>query len=307
MTTGAKRAVPQHGDLRDFLPERLSPSRLQEYQQCPKRFYYSTILKLRSAATEATTKGTLAHFAFEHIFDHPRGERTADNAVPYVRTHWEELRGQASYAKIVELGEEKVEAMLGEAEQMVRNWFDIETPDNFDPVGRERWVRGLLGKAGVHGIIDRLDRIERGGEVRWYISDYKTGKRPDDRYIAKAFFAMNIYAALLFEELGVIAHELRLLYVKDGKKEDIRRQRVTEEGIARTRREVGAIYDAIVRDAKNGEFRPKTGPLCNWCDFQTMCPAFHPELEGIAIDEVVARFEKEQGGEGALQEGLPLS
>ena len=307
MPTGSKRVVPSNGDLREFLPERLSPSRLQEYQQCPKRFFYSTILKLRSAATEATTKGTLAHYAFEHIFDHPRGERNATNAVPYVRVHWEELREQSSYAKLVELGDDAIEAMLLEAEQMVRNWFDIETPDNFDPEGRERWVRGLLGRAGVHGIIDRLDRIERDGEVRWYVSDYKTGKRPDDRYIAKAFFAMNVYATLLFEELGVVAHELRLLYVKNGNKEDIRRQRVTPESIERTRREVGAIYDAIVRDAKAGEFKPKTGPLCNWCDFQNMCPAFHPELAGIAIEEVVARFEQSQGGDGALQAGLPLS
>jgi putative RecB family exonuclease len=293
--------------LRSSLPERLSPSRMTDFLQCPKLFYYKTILKMRTGATEATTKGTLAHYAFEHIFDHPKDERTMDNAVPYVRVHWEELRVQESYAGIVALGEDAVEAMLVEAEQMVRNWFSIEDPRRFDPVGRERWVRGSLGTASMHGIIDRLDRIEHQGQTMWWISDYKTGKAPTDRYLDKAFFAMKIYAVLLYEELDVIVHELRLVYVKNGSREDVKTLRVTKQLIDQTKAQVEAIWKDIVKTATRGEFEAKRGPLCNWCDFQSLCPAFHPELAGIPIDEIVARFEADQGGDGMFQGTLPLS
>ena len=576
-------------DLRERLPERLSPSRIQDFIQCPRLFYYKTICKLRTPNTEATTKGTLAHYAFEHIFDHPRNERTAENAVPYVRQHWEEIREEESYAPVIAMGEEAVEAMLIETERMVRAWFDIETPANFDPEGRERWVRGELHEFGLHGIIDRLDKVVVGEEARYYVSDYKglaldtplptpdgwavmadvgvgdrvfgadgksysvtaksgihnrpcyeiefddgtsivcdnvhlweiatagqggsdawsretlnaddlyqrwckgdealvipnakpleceeaelpiepylfgrwlgggmaetgalyastrdephfaeylsshdckcvpveylrgsyeqrisllrglmdaagswdasrsqaafssdsrllidavqelvcglgakacvfgvpgigenhpqewcvlftpsgfglnlaseraeeikeqssesgrreirsmavvesvptqciqvdspdslylagrsmvpthnTGKVPSERYASKAFFAMNIYATLLHQELGIVAHELRLVYVKNGERADVLRQPVDIGTIERTKAHVGSVLKDIESCAKKGEFKTKTGPLCNWCDFQDMCPAFHPELDGLDLEESVELFE----------------
>ena len=300
------RPVVTPVDLRKALPERLSPSRLADFQQCPKLFFYKTILKLRTPSTTATTKGTLAHYAFEHIFDHPRGERTPEVAVPYVRVHWEELKVKESYADVAGMGDELVELMLLETEEMVKGWFNIEHPERFDPEGRERWVRGSLNSASIHGIIDRLDKFEIEGETRWYISDYKTGKTPDDRYIEKAFFAMKIYAALLYEELGVVAHELRLVYVKNGNKEDVRRVRCTLAMIEETKAQVEAIWKQIQRAAKSGEFSPKQGPLCNWCNFQDICPAFHPEIAGLPVEEIIATFEKNQGGEGLVQASFDL-
>jgi len=274
--------------------------------QCPKLFYYKTILKLRTPSTEATTKGTLAHYAFEHIFDHPREERTAERAIPYVREHWEELKLQEGYAPIVAMGDEQVEAMLVETERMVRGWFDIEDPKRFDPEGRERWVRGKIKNASIHGVIDRLDKVEMAGETRWIISDYKTGKVPDDRFVAKSFFAMKIYAALLYEELGILVHSLRLVFVKNGSRDDVRSLAMNMAVLEETREHVSSLWKQIEAAAKSGEFTPKRGPLCNWCDFQAMCPAFHPELSGMTVDEAVAAFDKLQGGEGLIQGTLPL-
>lgn len=71
------------------LPSKLSPSRAKTFMQCPKRFYYETILALSTPETIATAKGTLAHHAFERIFDLERDERTPENAVSYVRPAWE--------------------------------------------------------------------------------------------------------------------------------------------------------------------------------------------------------------------------
>ena len=276
-------------DVTDQLPERLSPSRAKDFTQCPRLFFYKTILKLSTPNTEATTKGTLAHYAFEHIFDHPRTERTPENAVPYVRVHWDELRGTDNYKEIVALGDAANEAMVVEAERMVRAWFDMESPTKWDPEGREQWVRGAVGPVTMHGVIDRLDKVVVDGETRWYVADYKTGAIPKDRYLAENFFAMNIYSVLLQEELDITAYELRLVYVKNGSRDDIRRQRVTPESLRRTRDKMAGIGKQLQAAAKSGDFPTKTGPLCNWCDFQSFCPAFHPELDGLDIEEVRAR------------------
>jgi putative RecB family exonuclease len=71
------------------LPSKLSPSRAKTFMQCPKRFYYETILGLVTPETLPTAKGTLAHHAFERIFDHGRAERTPENAVAYIRPAWD--------------------------------------------------------------------------------------------------------------------------------------------------------------------------------------------------------------------------
>jgi RecB family exonuclease len=151
------------------LPSRLSPSRLSDFKQCPAKFYFGSVCKLPRYATEATTVGSLAHEAFERIFDHPRGERTPELAVTYVRPAWERLKGDPNYDLVRDLGDELVER----AEHMVRSWFGMEDPNKFDPTGRELRLTVELDGVQLLGIIDRVDELEVQGEQRVYISDYK--------------------------------------------------------------------------------------------------------------------------------------
>jgi RecB family exonuclease len=513
------------------LPERLSPSRLSDFKQCPAKFFFGTVVKLRSPATEATTVGTLAHEAFELIFDHPRDERTEENAVKYVRPAWEALREKPDYAHLVENAEEIIRI----AENAVRSWFNVERPNNFDPVGRELRMTNALGKLELLGIIDRVDRVDVQGEERVYISDYKglaldtvlptpqgwttmgavqvgdelltpggvptkvlhkseihnrpcyavefedgsvivadnvhlwavvengqyevisteelarfvrenngatlprrrpleleasgadadaaaawlcgmsdsgeeearrllrgsraertlalmrletapasdtaeiliiqglskdraavlcellctfsypferydeeddtvtvefstevvqwrvksvrsiesvqtqcvevespsalylagramivchnTGKVPaiDDRFLDEKFFAMRVYALLWQLEHNEIPHELRLIYVKGGTRDSVRRVRVTPELLEKVKKELKAVHTSMKKSAKAGEFECKKQPLCQWCDYMELCPAWHGELEGLSVGELRVR----RNGEGS--------
>ena len=153
----------------DELPTRLSPSRLSDFKQCPAKFYFGSICRLPRLATEATTTGTLAHAAFELIFDHPIGERTMEIATSYVRPHWEEIKEEAQYDNVRHLGDELVER----AEDMVRRWFSMENPNKFEPTGRELRLTMEMEGIPLLGILDRVDQIKVGDEERVYISDYK--------------------------------------------------------------------------------------------------------------------------------------
>jgi putative RecB family exonuclease len=294
-----------------MLPNRLSPTRASEYQQCPKLFYYKTILGLPTPATVATCKGTLAHYAFEKIFDHPREERAAAKAVPYVRSHWAEISTEAEYTPIVAEGEAVVERMLAEAETLVARWFDVERPWNFDPAERELYVRAQAAGVEVHGYIDRLDKITRSdGTCTWVVSDYKTGKPPihlpgrsengegpfyaqgsepgKDRevsgpYVAKAFFGLNVYALLVKKMLDIDVEKIRLIYVQNGRREDVIYQPVDEAKLKHTEQTIKQIWNKIVQDAKRGKFDTKSGPLCAWCHFKPECPAWAEEMGSIPI------------------------
>lgn len=232
----------------------------------------------------ATCKGTLAHYAFEKIFDHPREERVADNAVGYVREHWEQIRSEEVYAPLLNEGDVQVEQMLCEAEDLVRRWFSVERPHQFDPEGRELYLRAEAAGIEVHGYIDRLDKIvDTHGAVRWIISDYKTGKPPREPYIAKAFFAMNVYALLAREQLGIDVSKLRLVYVKNGLREDIISQAVTDDHLRQTEKTLDTIWRGIQRHASQGVYPARKSVLCQWCHFQPECPSWATELANVPI------------------------
>ena len=106
------------------------------------------------------------------------------------------------------------------------------------------------------------------------VPTHNSGKPVDPRYEDKAFFAMHIYTELLEQQDKLTAGKLRLIYMKNGDRKDIRTRDVTEESRAKITEEVGRIWEGITRDAKSGEFPPTPNPLCNWCHFQNICPAF---------------------------------
>lgn len=205
----AVAAARSEGNDMDRLPKRLSPSRASDYAQCPTLFYFKTIVGLREPATIATTRGTLAHAAFERIFDHPEGQRTIELAQSYIAPAWEQmtstdldpqecppgskeearaLESARDYRRLAPAGSAAEAELLASAKDMVANWFLMERVNNFSPTGlelpdgtvidgREFHAAAEMFGVNVHGFIDRLDRyVNARGEVIWTVSDYKTGK-----------------------------------------------------------------------------------------------------------------------------------
>lgn len=310
------------------LPSRLSPSRTKNFKQCPKLFYYTTLLKLRSPNTEATYKGTIAHYAFEHIFDNPRPERTPEKALEYVDAAWDALEnpfkdlnsfepGSADYVirkdmkaytgaheensegyKALQEASEEFDRiienktkLLKETKDVVRSWFLMENPQVFDATERELHVEGSLDGVNMHGFIDRFDKITlKDGTVRYYVSDYKTGKPPKPQYQEEAFFQLYVYAAIIKEQLGIDVYELRLIYVREGDKRAILKRVVTPKDIKQLRQDVKKTWDEIQAAAVKDVWPTKKQVLCGWCYFKPVCPAWHPKLDGLLPEEIEKRL-----------------
>ena len=240
-----------------LLPIKLSPSRAKDFKQCPRLFFYKTILKLPSPGTVATVKGTLAHAVLEMIFLHPRQDRTKELASNYILPAWTVLRNPEAdlskvedtyelnlrrewgaflkdvpdsratsraddYLQIAPPGSQVESEILDGALAAVLGYFSLENPTAFDPLAREMPISGSVGQepegGQMHGIIDRLDSyLSNDGEDRIIISDYKTGKVPRDEYLEESFFAMRAYALLYKQSTGITPYSLRLLYVADAK------------------------------------------------------------------------------------------
>jgi len=423
----SRNKTPHTEDLSSRVPSRYSPSRLSDFIQCPKLFYYKTILGLKTPNTIHTAIGTLAHHGMEMVFDLPSEQRTPQAAKSFLLPFFEEnFETDESYQELLENGLK--DKILEQASAMVDNWFKIEDPTKFEPDARELHVESSVDGVSLHGFIDRLDTFKTPDEQTVVaISDYKglcletpiptpagfkpikdlkvgdtvvdaehrptnivavssihhkkcykmivngtsvvcdqdhlwpvavsgaedtvyetlstqeiflikstgleiyipatkdkkatllevesveqtdtvptvciavdsptntflctkdsipthnTGKVPPLPFQDKAFFAMKIYALLVEQSLEKKVDRLRLIYVKNGSKQDVLRQKVTLTTKKQTKNLVKSLDKKIRENAAKGAFPPQQSALCQWCHFQQVCPAWAPELAHIPI------------------------
>jgi putative RecB family exonuclease len=251
----------------------LSPSRANDFMQCPLLFRYRVVDRLREPPSAAAKKGTLVHAVLEHLYDLPRGQRTREAALALVPSEWAAmLEADPTLADLFAPGGDAAgvttDQWVDAASALVSAYFSVEDPNLLEPAERETWVSTQLDGDGplLRGIVDRLD-IAPDGRIR--VVDYKSGKSPRPGYEDKVAFQMRFYALAIWRERGVIPAMLQLIFLADGQ---VLRNEPTAADLDRTETQVRALWASIVEAARTGQFQPKRSKLCNWCSFQAHCP-----------------------------------
>jgi putative RecB family exonuclease len=230
------------------LPAHLSPSRLQDFGACPRRYQHAAIDKIPQPATYATTKGRLVHHVLEHLFALEPAERTPAAARALVPGAVEATLTESVRADIEadEATEARLAAVRAEGVEL-RLTADVEG-------------------APLLGILDRLDR-EENGELT--VVDYKTGAVPRRDYDSATFANADLYATLCERALGERPASVRLLYISRG----ATLERPVSERVIRARSaaaaaawiRIGRFYDA-------GEFPATPSPsACKFCAYRQRC------------------------------------
>ncbi|WP_406345296.1 RecB family exonuclease [Streptomyces sp. NBC_00648] len=253
-------------------PASLSPSRANDFMQCPLLYRFRVIDKLPEKPSEAATRGTLVHAVLERLFDDPAAERTAPRAKAMIPGQWDRLL--ESKPELTELfaedtGGERLTKWLADAERLVERWFSLEDPTLLEPVEREFFVETELESGlRLRGVIDRVD-VAPTGEVR--IVDYKTGKAPRPEYAEGALFQMKFYALVVWRLKNVLPRRLQLVYLGSG---DVLTYDPVEADLHQVERKLHALWEAIRLATETGDWRPRPSKLCGWCDHQVVCPEF---------------------------------
>lgn len=250
------------------LPRTLTPSKVTAFTNCPLAFRFTVIEHRPEPPSPHAVKGTLVHSALEGLFwNHEGASRTEHAAEGELERAWDEL---ASDPEFIGLGLDDAAAaeFLADARMLVRNYFRLEDPTAVRAIGVELGVEVESGGVRRRGIIDRLD-IGPDGELT--IVDYKTGRAPSERYQQGRLGGVHTYAVLCEKTLGRAPVEVRLLHLR----EPVVISAVpTPQSLRGHRQRTDAVWVAIERACRTEDFRPKVGPLCRFCHFQSSCPAF---------------------------------
>ncbi|MGC0364170.1 putative RecB family exonuclease [Rhodococcus sp. 27YEA15] len=246
----------------------LSPSRAGDYKQCPLLYRFRAIDKIPEESTRAQVRGTVVHAALESLFALPTESRVPDRAAELVRPAWEQVR--ADSPEVSELiPDEELDDFLAEVSKLVQTYYTLEDPTRFDAEACEVYVETELDNGvRLRGFVDRID-VAPTGEVR--VVDYKTGRAPREFTESKALFQMKFYALVLLRTRGIVPAQLRLIYLASG---SILTYAPDRDELVRFERTLSAIWKAILTAGASGDFRPKPGKLCDWCNHKSRCPSF---------------------------------
>lgn len=185
-----------------------------------------------------------------------------------------------------------LDGFLSEVSKLVQTYYTLEDPTRFDAQACEVYVETELENGvRLRGFVDRID-VAPTGEVR--VVDYKTGKAPREFTESKALFQMKFYALVLLRTRKIVPAQLKLIYLASG---SILTYTPDHDELVRFERTLSAIWKAILAAGATGDFRPKPGKLCDWCDHKALCPSFggtpppYPGWPDLRDAEVVAAKE----------------
>lgn len=282
----------------------LSPSRLDQYMQCPKQFYYTYLTKVRPVDSvnedgDRSEFGSLIHEVLkEYLLPHVgiTTNLSALDPMPLLAAFEAAFKAQESFAHLpldtrlglLETGRHRLqtyvssqpEATLLALEQPLSILLDIE---------------GLT--VPLNGQLDRVERRENG----IHILDYKTGSGilprkavweddvlwsrlddpPDETLLddlARELQSIQIptYLHLYSREMGDIPANGGLIKLADNGKEELIFGKKLDEA---TRTEIvdghtPRLIQTLIRHMLGAtEFSPRPGKRCQWCDFKAPCGA----------------------------------
>lgn len=201
----------------------LSPSSINCYLGCPRKFYYSYIEELEGPPNIHQVRGKVAHSVLEHFFDTDVSGVSKGNCQDFLFQRMQELLAKewvsasADFA-LLNLPAEATQSYFEETVMMLFNWLEHfvgrvnAMPGDFPiafrlltPVRETMFVSEHLS---VRGIIDAIENTNN--EVR--IMDYKTSSSFDE---TEHKLQLAIYSLLYSEKFGRLPDKAGIYFLKD--------------------------------------------------------------------------------------------
>ncbi|MCH8014582.1 MAG: PD-(D/E)XK nuclease family protein, partial [Candidatus Dadabacteria bacterium] len=152
--------------------------------------------------------------------------------------------------------------------QCLRDYYGDHHPfADGKTVGLENWVNVDLDGSSLYRLRGKIDRLVDKGDGLYEIHDYKTSARLPTQADADEDQQLARYQ-LAVQEMWPDVKEVRLAwhYLRFGKMLVSTR---TAEELGELRQET---IEAIQTIEAATEYEPVKNPLCDWCDYKSICP-----------------------------------
>jgi len=233
-----------------------SPSKLDNYEKCPRQYWFSYVLEIPGEGKTFFELGTTVHKALEQVADRLRkGEPVSEaKALEMLKAVW---RHSVYDSKAAEKKD------WDDAVEMVKDFMARQAGRKGRILDLETWIELDLEGRKLRGRVDRIDEID--GELE--VLDYKTSQTPDKIEDLKQDFQVCLYKLGVEKLKGRKVRRVGMWYLR---KDDTRLVELTDEEAEAVRKRAVEVILAI----EAGKFEPKPEYRgCMHCDFQALCAA----------------------------------
>ena len=149
-----------------FITQGFSPTALNNYLECPWKYFYQNLIRIPSAPTKPQSYGTAVHGALHDFFNRMKEEETAKEFL---------LESFEGYLNRAGLRERDTVELLEKGKKSLSLWYDAYNKDWNENVWTEFHINGIMLDENIRltGVLDKVEFID-GNVVN--VVDYKTGK-----------------------------------------------------------------------------------------------------------------------------------
>lgn len=274
----------------------LSVTQLERYAECPKRFFFSTVLKVRSKETtdfdrsswlDAASRGSLLHEIF-YLYLKEMTEGSVKEAMLKHNEHrLQEITGQIIFKYKAKVPPPSPHIFHKECESLRRDvaiffqmeqgcqglprFFELELTKDGKPMD-VRLDNGLVIR--MKGFVDRVDEVE---PHKYKIYDYKTGnpaKYDENEYFAQGTQLQHaLYAVAVEQWLKYTGIDTEARVVESAYYFPTERGKGTEVPRLQNRTaELSELVGHLLASMESGTFAAtKESKRCVYCDYKTVC------------------------------------
>ncbi len=251
-------------------PEYLSPSSIGLFRDCPQKFKFSHIDKIKEPPAWHLYLGSFVHEVLEYLYKEDAQNRSHETLKKIAADRWTN-HGWADKVEALEVKPGTLADFKRAAFESMINLWELEDPTQTEIDGMEVEVLASVAGVAMKGYIDRFIFADDGTIV---ISDYKTGKIPNPRFKSDddKYFQLLCYALMLEDAEQEVTSRVEFLYltqkVKHNQIVTPEKLDVAREVIVKTRKEIEEACDSE-------KFKCNVTTLCDWCHYKkiNICPA----------------------------------
>jgi DNA helicase II / ATP-dependent DNA helicase PcrA len=278
LPVGTEMIVPD-GEFVYPIPNKFSFSQIRSYDTCPYQYKLSTILKIKTGGSAASSFGKSIHKTLQAFYEQVIKLNSPEQAGLFETVKSRTTSGEIVVPTFEELlqiydtewlpydydSEDQKKKYQTEGVGMLKIFYMTNEGNWHIPASVEGWFKITIGGNLVHGRMDRVDLKEDG---KLEIIDYKTGtpKKKLETDDKEQLLIYHIAAETLpeFQNIGLVG-ELTFYYVKDGSSLSFEAK---DKDIEKLKEKIIRIIDGI----KSRDFTPKPSQFsCGWCDFRNIC------------------------------------
>jgi RecB family exonuclease len=240
---------------------RLSYTSLNTYETCPAKYRFQFVDGVPGTPSPALSFGDSLHQALYRFHNRPV-------PVPPSLPEFQEIL-KAVWTGDGYAGEAEEQAYFDHAREVLARYHADNADSYRIPAAAEFRFSIDVDGVQVTGVIDRMDRLPGGG---YEIIDYKTNRRLPPQARVDRDLQLSVYALAAEEIWGIRPERLTLYFLLPGQRmSTVRTQADADE----LRRRIAVAAERI----DSGKFEPRENPLCDWCDFQRLCPLYRNKYE----------------------------